>query len=79
MSASVEIEYCVPCGHLDRAMATQRAILETFERRVEGVKRKTGDGGVFTIRVDDEQIYGKSRAFDLADILSDIEAPLTAP
>lgn len=76
MSASVEIEYCVPCGHLEQAIATQRAILETFGRRVDGVNLKTGHGGVFTIRVDDEEIYDKSRGFDLDGILTDIEARL---
>jgi len=57
MSTRVEIEYCVPCGHLDRAIDTQRAILQQFGRRVDGVRLKTGHGGVFTIRVDSEQIY----------------------
>lgn len=76
MSASIEIEYCVPCGHLDRAMDTQRAILEMFGRRVDGVNLKTGHGGVFTVRVEDQQIYDKSQGFDLDDILADIEARL---
>lgn len=74
MSASVEIEYCVPCGHLERAIDTQRAILKTFGRRVDGVRLKTGHGGVFTIRVDDQQIYDKSRGFDLDAIIADVEA-----
>lgn len=76
MSAAVEIEYCVPCGHLERAIDTQRAILQTFGRRVDGVNLKTGHGGVFTIRVDNEKIYDKSRGFVLDDILSDVEARL---
>jgi len=76
MSASIEIEYCVPCGHLDRAMDTQRAILESFGRRVDGVNLKTGHGGVFTVRVEDQQIYDKSQGFDLDGILADIEARL---
>ena len=76
MSTSVEIEYCVPCGHLDRAIDTQRAILQQFGRRVEGVRLKTGHGGVFTIRVDGEQIYDRTRGYDLAGILEDIETRL---
>jgi selenoprotein W-related protein len=73
MNTSVEIEYCVLCGHLDRAIDTQRAILEEFGQRLDGVRLKTGDGGVFTIRVDGEQIYDKTQAFDLDRIISDIE------
>jgi selenoprotein W-related protein len=74
MSASVEIEYCVPCGHLNRAIDTQRLILEHFGRQVDGVRLKTGHGGVFTIRVDDEQIYDKTKGFDIDGIIADIEA-----
>ena len=76
MTASVEIEYCVPCGHLDRAIDTQRAILEQFGRRIDGVRLKTGHRGVFTIRVDDEQIYDKNQGYDLAGILDDIKTRL---
>ena len=76
MSASVEIEYCVPCGHLDRAIDTQRAILEQFGRRIDGVRLKTGHRGVFTIRVDSEQIYDKSNRYDLAGILERISTRL---
>ncbi len=76
MSASVEIEYCVPCGHLDRAIDTQRTILERFGSRVDGVRVKTGHGGVFTIRVDDEKIYDKTQGFDLSGIIDDLEARL---
>ena len=74
MSASVEIEYCVPCGHLNRAIDTQRVILEHFGRQVDGVRLKTGRGGVFTIRVDEEQIYDKTKGFDIDGIIADIEA-----
>lgn len=74
MSASVEIEYCVPCGHLNRAIDTQRVILEHFGRQVDGVRLKTGHGGVFTIWVDDEQIHDKTKGFDIDGIIADIEA-----
>lgn len=55
----VEIEYCVPCGHLDRAIEVQRGLLEEFGRQLDGVRLETGDGGVFKVRVDGEQIYDK--------------------
>lgn len=54
---SVEIEYCVPCGHLPRAQDLQAKILEQFGLDVDGVRLKTGDSGVFTVRVDDELIF----------------------
>lgn len=74
MSTQVEIEYCVPCGHLDRAIETQRSILEHFGRRIEGVALKTGEGGVFTIRADGEEIYDNSQGLDLARLFADLES-----
>lgn len=74
MSTQVEIEYCVPCGHLDRAIDTQKSILEHFGRDLDGVKLKTGHGGIFTIRVDGEEIYDVSQGFDLDRIVSEIES-----
>lgn len=71
---NVEIEYCVPCGHLERAIDTQRSILEHFGRTVEGVRLRTGQGGVFTIRLDGEEIYDKSQEFDLDQVIAVIEA-----
>lgn len=74
MSTNVEIEYCVPCGHLNRAIDAQRVILEHFGRKVDGVRLKTGHSGVFTIRVDDEQIYDRTKGFDIDGIIADIES-----
>lgn len=74
MSTQVEIEYCVPCGHLDRAIETQRSILEHFGRRIEGVALKTGESGVFTIRADGEEIYDKSQSLDLDRLFADLES-----
>lgn len=73
MSADIEIEYCVPCGHLDRAVHTQRAILERFGRDIDGVRLKTGQGGIFTIRVDGEQIHDNTQSYDLDRIIAHIE------
>jgi selenoprotein W-related protein len=70
----VEIEYCVPCGHLNRAIDTQRVILEHFGRQVDRVRLKAGHGGVFTIRVNDAQIYDKTKSFDIDGIIADIES-----
>lgn len=61
----VEIHYCVPCGHLSRAQELQTALLEEYGRDLDGVRLKTGEGGVFTVSVDGEQIFDKDEeAYD---------------
>lgn len=54
---TVEIEYCVPCGLLPRALDAERALLEAFGRDVDRVTLRTGHGGVFEISVDDEVVW----------------------
>ena len=76
---SIEIEYCVPCGHLPRAQKLQAAILETFGQEVDGVRLKTGDSGVFTVRADDELIFDKAEdEYDPDTIVDDIGAQIPA-
>ncbi len=53
----VEIEYCVPCGMLNRAQDVQTALLEEFGQRLDTVALRTGDGGVFRVSVDDERVF----------------------
>ncbi|HET8984648.1 MAG TPA: Rdx family protein [Trueperaceae bacterium] len=73
MSApTVEIEYCVPCNYLPRAIDAQKAILERFGQRIDGVKLKTGASGVFTIRVDGEQVYSKPEEFNIDAVIDGI-------
>ncbi|WP_255169698.1 SelT/SelW/SelH family protein [Natrononativus amylolyticus] len=57
---SVEIEYCVPCGFLERAQAVQYALLQSFGDRLEAVTLRTGDHGVFVVRVDGEVVFDKA-------------------
>jgi selenoprotein W-related protein len=64
----VEIEYCHPCGHLEKAIDTQRALLQEFGRKLDGVRLKTGEKGVFKIRADGEEIFDKSQGYDLDQI-----------
>lgn len=71
---TVEIQYCVPCGHLPRAMDIQKTILERFGQKLDGVKLQTGDSGIFKIRVNGNEIYSKPAEFDLDAILETIEA-----
>jgi selenoprotein W-related protein len=70
---TVEVEYCVPCGHLEQAINTQRAILTEFGQELEAVALVTGDKGVFKIRVDGEEIFDKSMGYDEAQILAAIK------
>jgi len=74
--SDVEIEYCVPCGHLTRAIDTQRHLLEKFGQRLDGVRLKTGEGGVFTIRVGGEEIYDNTQKLDLGAIVDAVATRL---
>lgn len=72
---SVEIQYCVPCGHLGRAIDTQRQLLEQFGQGLDGVRLKTGEGGVFTVDVDGQRVFDKKEsAYDLEAITSAVGA-----
>lgn len=70
--ATVEIQYCVPCGHLERAVDVQKAILTHFGQKIDGVKLKTGDSGIFKIRVNGEEIYSKPDPFDIDAVIGTI-------
>ncbi|MFB6302600.1 MAG: SelT/SelW/SelH family protein [Haloferacaceae archaeon] len=65
---TVEIEYCVPCGLIDPAIDTQRELLESFGRDLDGVRLTTGHGGVFKVYVDDELVFDKDEHGNEIDI-----------
>ena len=56
----VEIEYCVPCGFLNRAEDVQHVLLSSFGQNLDAVTLRTGDHGVFTVSVDGETVFDKS-------------------
>ena len=56
----VEVEYCVPCGMLNRARDVSEAILKQFGEAVDEVALVTGDDGVFVVRADDEVVFDKT-------------------
>ena len=56
----VEVEYCVPCGMLNRAQDVAGAVLRQFGERVDEVALVTGDDGVFVVRADDEVVFDKT-------------------
>jgi selenoprotein W-related protein len=60
----VEIEYCVPCGFLDRAEDVQHALLTSLGEKLDAVALVTGADGVFRITVDDETVYDKDQDGD---------------
>lgn len=66
---TVEIEYCVPCGLLDRAIETQRELLAEYGQRLDAVTLRTGDGGVFVVRADGDVILDTDvRGYDMDEI-----------
>ena len=66
---NVEIEYCVPCGHLDRASDLQHALLSQFGQNIESVSLVTGGGGVFQVRADGETVFDKAEeGYDVDEI-----------
>ncbi|KAB1191924.1 SelT/SelW/SelH family protein [Haloferax sp. MBLA0076] len=56
----VEIEYCVPCGFLERAEEIQHTLLQQFGQKLDRVALVTGDHGVLTVTVDGERVWDKS-------------------
>lgn len=73
----VEIEYCVPCGRLDEAVRVQRQLLVEFGQDLDGVRLKTGDGGVFKIRVDGELVFdGQEARYDADELLEAVRERL---
>ncbi|WP_311170984.1 Rdx family protein [Halobellus ordinarius] len=58
--STIEIEYCVPCGFLDRAEEIQHALLKQFGDRLDRVALVTGDHGVLTVAIDGEIVWDKA-------------------
>lgn len=76
---NVTIEYCVPCGHLERAIEVQRSLLARYVGTFGSVSLQTGTGGVFEISGDDQLVLDAARdGFDLAAITDAIDDQLTA-
>jgi len=70
LMTEIEIEYCVPCGFLERAEDLQHALLTTFGEQLDAVTLKTGDSGVFRVTVDGERIFEKGAdSYDVDDIV----------
>jgi selenoprotein W-related protein len=75
----VEIEYCVPCGHLERAIDLERMLLSELGGRLQAVRLRTGSGGVFKVRIDGEQVLDAQRdGWDPDRVRDEVNARLEA-
>jgi selenoprotein W-related protein len=73
----VTIEYCVPCGFLDRAQEIQGQLLRQFGQELDSVALVTGDHGVLQVQVDDAVVYDKTEdEYDLDAITRDVKEAL---
>jgi selenoprotein W-related protein len=73
----VTIEYCVPCGFLDRAQAIQGQLLQQFGQELDSVALVTGDHGVLRVEVDESVVYDKSEdEYDLDAITRRVKPEL---
>lgn len=76
-SGTIEIEYCVPCGFLDRAIDVQRTLLTSFGERLNRVALVTGDHGVFVVRVHDEVVFDVAEeSLDVDEVVRRVRAKL---
>jgi selenoprotein W-related protein len=74
---AVEIEYCVPCGFLNRATDLAEALLSALGQDVDSVALVTGDHGVFRVRVNEELVFDKETdEYDVEEITRRVRAEL---
>ncbi len=67
---AVEIEYCVPCGFLDRAETIQHALLSNFGQQLDRVALVTGKHGVLRVSVGEETVFDKEEDdYDVDEIV----------
>lgn len=71
---TVEIEYCVPCGFLDRAEEVQHALLTSLGEDLDSVALVTGEKGVFRVHVDGDTVYDKDENgdYDVDDLVATV-------
>ncbi|MFC6961754.1 SelT/SelW/SelH family protein [Halocatena marina] len=74
---TVNIEYCVPCGFLERAEDIQHQLLSSFGQQLDSVALVTGDHGVLTVTVNGETIYDKQEdEYDVDEIVRSVREQL---
>jgi len=73
----IEIEYCVPCGFLNRAEDVQHVLLSSFGDQLDSVTLRTGDHGIFTVSVDGQTIFDKNEdEYDVDGVVREIRQRL---
>ena len=55
----IDIEYCVPCGLRDEAIAVQTELLSTYGRNLDSVSLIPSHGGVFRVSAAGETVWDK--------------------
>jgi selenoprotein W-related protein len=71
----VEIEYCHPCGFLERAENVQHSLLSTLGEEIDELTLVTGDHGIFEVRVDGEVVFEKEEdEYDVDGITREVRA-----
>jgi selenoprotein W-related protein len=71
----VEIEYCVPCGFLERASDLAETLLSSLGEELDRVSLVTGDRGVFRVTVDGEVVFDKDEDdYDVDAIVREVRA-----
>ena len=54
---TIEIEFCLPCGYLNRAEDVQHVLLQSFGETIDEITLVPGDNGIFTVTIDDTTIF----------------------
>ncbi|MEM4303010.1 MAG: Rdx family protein [Candidatus Caldarchaeum sp.] len=81
---NIKITYCVPCGHLPKAMELAKELLSRYGQRLNknfSVTLDTSDGGTFEVYIDGAKVFSRhqERRFPNVDeIVSLIEGRLEA-
>ena len=65
--STIEIEFCLPCGYLNRAEDVQHVLLQSLGETIDEITLVPGDNGIFTVTVDDEPV------FDISDDEYDVD------
>lgn len=74
----IEIEFCVPCRLLEPAQQVQAALFAEFGERLDAVALVPGDGGVFKVRVDGEEVHdGQREDYDEDELFAEVRERLT--
>ena len=64
----IEIEYCTQCRWLLRAAWMAQELLTTFQDEIGEVVLMPGTGGVFEVRVEEDNIWSRSAQGRFPDI-----------